>query len=64
MKFRRVRKFGKIQRRQKAKSGLLGIPVIDRRSLPVNSKKGGVWPPYMAKLEKGTVIKVRKLKRK
>ena len=57
-------KFGKIQRRQRAKSGLLGIPVIDRRSLPVNSRKGGVWPPYMVKLEKGTVIKVRKLKRK
>jgi hypothetical protein len=42
----------------------LSIPVIDRRSLPVNSKKGGVWPPYTDKLEKGTVIKVRKLKRK
>ena len=64
MKLRRVRKFGKIQRRQRAKSGLSGMPVIDRRSLSGKSKKGGVWPPYMVKLEQGTVIKVRKLKRK
>lgn len=27
-------------------------------------RAGGVWPPYMVELEKGTVIKVRKLKRK
>ena len=64
MKLRRVRKQGKEQRRQRAKSGLSGIPVIDRRSLSVKSKKGGVWPPYMVKLEKGTAIKVKKLKRK
>ena len=64
MKLRRVRKQGKEQRRQRAKSGLSGMPVIDRRSLSVKSKKGGVWPPYTDKLEKGTVIKVRKLKRK
>jgi hypothetical protein len=64
MKLRRVRKQGKEQRRQRAKSGLSGMPVIDRRSLSVKSKKGGVWPPYMVKLEKGTVIKVKKMKRK
>ena len=38
--------------------------IIHVASLSVKSKKGGVWPPYMVKLEKGTVIKVRKLKRK
>ena len=63
MKLRRVRKQGKEQRRQRAKSGLSGMPVIDRRSLSVKSKKGGVWPPYMVKLEKGTVVNIEKIKK-
>ena len=123
MKKRRVRKQGKVQNCQRARSGLSSMPIIDRRSLSVKTKKdgvinvaaklvgkpgiiipptegllgkevaitiqelaskkvigpealvkvqlkglkleqaGGVWPPYMVKLEKGTVINVEKIKK-
>lgn len=119
MKIRRVRKQGKVQNRQRARSGLFGMPIIDRKSLFITSKEkgiinvaaklvgrpdmiispkekilgkevaitiqefvskkiigsealvkvqlkglkleraGGVWPPYMVKLEKGIVINVK-----
>ena len=42
MKKRRVRKQGKVQSRQRARSGLSGMPIIDRRSLSVKTKKDGV----------------------
>ena len=123
MKKRRVRKQGKVQNCQRARSGLSSMPIIDRRSLSVKTKKdgvinvaaklvgkpgiiipptegllgkevaitiqelaskkvigpealvkvqlkglkleqaGGVWPPYMVKLEKGIVINVEKIKK-
>ena len=123
MKIRRVCKQGKLQNRQRARFGLSGMPIIDRRSLSVKTKKdgvinvaaklvgkpgiiispkekllgkevaitiqelaskkvigpealvkvqlkglkleraGGVWPPYMLKLEKGIVINVEKIKK-
>ena len=123
MKKRRVCKQRKVQNCQRTRSGLSGMPIIDRRSLSVKIKKdgvinvaaklvgkpgiiipptegllgkevaitiqelaskkvigpealvkvqlrglkleraGGVWPPYMVKLEKGIVINVEKIKK-
>ena len=42
MKIRRVRKQGKVQIRQRARSGLSGMPIIDRRSLSVKTKKEAI----------------------
>ena len=123
MKKRRVCKQGKVQNCQRTRSGLSGMPIIDRRSLSVKIKKDGVinvaaklvgkpgiiippteglldkevaitiqelaskkvigpealvkvqlkglklqradgvWPPYMVKLEKGTVVNIEKIKK-
>ena len=123
MKKRRVNKQGKVQNLQRVRSGLFGMPIIDRKSLSITSKEdgiinvaaklvgkpciiippkkklldkevaitiqelaskkvigpealvkvqlkglkleraGGVWPPYMVKLEKGIVINVEKIKK-
>ena len=42
MKKRRVCKQGKVQNCQRTRSGLSGMPIIDRRSLSVKIKKDGV----------------------